>query len=213
MTATEVQQSLARPSGTPAKKSRKWFLPILISILVNAGVVYYWFKVDTYHYVEVAPGVLYRDGNQGLRRFSTALNQSQAKSIVSLIDEREIADPKKPQFKDEQQLAVTRGLKQLPVPIALGGWPTTDDVRKFLAIAEQKENQPVLVHCAQGVRRTGMMVAAYQMSVLNYDKAKAQSAIETFGHSERTVGDIRKFIDAYDPATRTVTQAFEQSKE
>ena len=34
---------------------------------------------------------------------------------------------------------------------------------------------------------------------MGYDKAKAKSAIEAFGHSDRTIDNVRAFIDAYDP--------------
>jgi hypothetical protein len=36
------------------------------------------------------------------------------------------------------------------------------------------------------------------MSVLGYDKEKAKNAILTFGHSDNTINDIRRFIDGYD---------------
>ena len=84
------------------------------------------------------------------------------------------------------------------------GWPTSDDVRRFLSVVSDTQNQPALVHCAQGVRRTGMLVAAYQESVLGWDDKKCREEILTFGHSQRTVGDVQKFIDVYDPATGTV---------
>jgi protein tyrosine/serine phosphatase len=62
----------------------------------------------------------------------------------------------------------------------------------------------VLVHCAQGVRRTGFFVAAYQMSVMGYDQQKAKDSILTFGHSDNTINDIRKFIDGYDAKEQAV---------
>jgi Mn-dependent DtxR family transcriptional regulator len=49
-----------------------------------------------------------------------------------------------------------------------------------------------------------MMVAAFQESVLGYDKQRAKSEILAFGHSENTINDIRRFIDAYDPKSRTI---------
>jgi hypothetical protein len=58
-----------------------------------------------------------------------------------------------------------------------------------------------------------MMVAAYQMSVLGYDKPQTINAIQSFGHSDRTINDVKTFIDIYDPATRTVTKEMQQSVE
>ena len=51
-----------------------------------------------------------------------------------------------------------------------------------------------------------MMVAAYQLSIdpARYDKQKAKDAVQGFGHSDRTVRDVQKFIDVYDPHSRTV---------
>jgi protein tyrosine/serine phosphatase len=62
----------------------------------------------------------------------------------------------------------------------------------------------VLIHCAQGVRRTGMFVAAYQESVLGYDKSKAKAAVVSFGHGRNTIEQIDRFIDGYDPKSQTV---------
>jgi protein tyrosine/serine phosphatase len=69
------------------------------------------------------------------------------------------------------------------------------------------------VHCAQGVRRTGMMVAAYQESVLGYDRERATQEILRFGHSDRSIGDVRRFIDVYDPVKREVTAELPHSSE
>ena len=47
-----------------------------------------------------------------------------------------------------------------------------------------------------------MMAAAYQMSVMQWDKEKTKKEILTFGHSRRTVGDVERFIDGYARANR-----------
>jgi hypothetical protein len=58
-----------------------------------------------------------------------------------------------------------------------------------------------------------MMVAAFQESVLGWDDAKARSAMLSFGHSDRTVKDVERFIGVYDAKERAVTAQLEQSKE
>ena len=91
------------------------------------------------------------------------------------------------------------------IAVKLGGWPSSEDIQAFLRTVESPANQPVLLHCAQGVRRTAMFVAAYQESVMGYDQTKAKDAILSFGHSSDTIDDIKRFIDHYDPQSRTVS--------
>lgn len=181
---------------------------VIIVVGLICAVAYVWQKyVRTYHYAVVQEGVLYRDGNRGMTEFATAVRKCNAKTVVMLIDENEFADPLLPQFKQEAEYLKRNGVNLVHLPIRLGGWPSSEDVRKFLDLTNDPKNQPVLVHCAQGVRRTGMFAAAWQESMMKYDNAKANEQVLTFGHSERTVGDLRKFIELYDPATRTIDSA------
>jgi protein tyrosine phosphatase (PTP) superfamily phosphohydrolase (DUF442 family) len=183
-------------------------------VLIAGGAAWGWANfLQTYHLATVQDGVLYRDGNRGMREFENAVRKVKPKTVVCLIDDQELADARKPQFKQELDFCREQGVKVIRIPIRLGGWPGTEDVRSFLRTVEDKSNQPVLVHCAQGVRRTGMMVAAFEQSVLGWDANRTKSSILTFGHSERTVKDVERFIGVYDPKSRTVTAQLEQSSE
>jgi len=51
--------------------------------------------------------------------------------------------------------------------------PKDQDVLTFLRIVTDKPSQPVLVHCAQGSDRTGMMVAIYRIVVQGWSKDDA----------------------------------------
>jgi protein tyrosine/serine phosphatase len=184
-----------------------------IILIAGGGTWGYVEFFKPYHLATVQEGVLYRDGVQNLRKFELALDKVKPKTVVSLIDDQELADPAKPQFAKEMELLKQQGVKVVRIPVKLGGWPTTDDVRKFLNVAQAKENQPVLVHCAQGVRRTGMMVAAYQESVLGFDDAKAKAELLNFGHSQRTTKDVERFIQIYDAKAMAVTAQLETSNE
>jgi protein tyrosine phosphatase (PTP) superfamily phosphohydrolase (DUF442 family) len=187
---------------------------VLALVVIAGGGAWGWAHyVQTYHLATVQEGVLVRDGNRGMREFETAIRKTGAKSVVSLIDDQELADPAKPQFAREMEFCRQQAVKVVRIPVKLGGWPTSEDVRKFLEVVQDKQNQPVLVHCAQGVRRTGMMVAAFQESVLGWDNNKARSAMLNFGHSDRTVKDVERFIGVYDAKDRAVTKQLEESKE
>jgi protein tyrosine phosphatase (PTP) superfamily phosphohydrolase (DUF442 family) len=203
MTAQAPPDPIDAPASS-RKKSRIGLVALLVLILVGAGAFVWRLKFDTYHLATVQPGKLYRAGNQDLRRFGNAIEKVKPKTVVCVVDEEEVASPEKKQFAREFDFLKQQQIQVERIPVLLGGYPTTDDVRRFLSIAEANEKGPVLVHCAQGIRRTGMFVAAYQMSVLGYDKERAKSQILAFGHSDRTINDIKKFIDLYDPKQRTI---------
>jgi protein tyrosine/serine phosphatase len=174
----------------------------LLLIAAVAGGVWFWYeRLATYHFAEVRPGVLYRDGNRGTREFATACRKSGAKTVVMLVSEDEAS---RQPFAAEAEFCRSRGIRLVHIPVGLGKRPKTEDVRKFLEVAEDPKHQPVLVHCAQGVRRTAMMTAAYQETILGYDNDKAKQAILPWGRKPEKLNDIRSFIDDYDPATRTV---------
>jgi protein tyrosine phosphatase (PTP) superfamily phosphohydrolase (DUF442 family) len=166
---------------------------------------YYWYSaLQTYHLAMVQPGVLYRDGNRDLREFQHALQLTGTKTVVSLIDDRELADPAKPQFQQEIDFCQAQGIKHIRIPVPLGGWPSGDDLKKFIAIVSDPANQPVLVHCAQGVRRTGMFVAAYQESALHESPAETEAEIQAFKHKPKDLEDVKAFIHAYDPRNKSL---------
>lgn len=169
--------------------------------------------LETYHFAVVDDHKVYRDGNRGPRELLNAIRKAQPKTIISLIDNQELSDKEKPEFAQEVELLKQQGVELMRVPVKLGGWPTAKDIEDSLSVMSDKSKQPVLVHCAQGVRRTGMIVAAYQQSILGWDDEKTKKAVLAFGHSERSIGDVKKFIDVYDPTKRLMTAELEQSKE
>ena len=178
-----------------------WYYPVIPVVLIVAGVLVWHRWFDAYHFAIVDPGVLYRDGVRTAREFEITVRKARPRTIIRLIDatERE-HEP----FTGEAAYCQEHGIDVVELPIKLGGWPMPEQIDAFLKITADPARRPVLVHCAQGVRRTGMMVAAYQESVMGYDGEKTKAAMLRFGHSQRTVGDVMKFIEVYDPTSRTL---------
>jgi protein tyrosine phosphatase (PTP) superfamily phosphohydrolase (DUF442 family) len=174
---------------------------VLVAVVGLSGFGVWWEWFETYHLATVQAGALYRDGVRSKHELENTLRKVKPRTVVRLVDENE--QGREP-FTDEVTYCHELGIAVIDIPIPLGGWPTMEQVNKFLRIASDPAKQPVLVHCAQGVRRTGMMSAAFQRKVLGWDKGKTGAAVLNFGHSHRTIDDVLRFIDGYDPATGAV---------
>ena len=201
--------SVAPPDRLAGKSRMPWMIAVA-AVLSLAGICVWKFAFDAYHFATVHEGVLYRDGIRTIREFEIAVRKAKPRTIVRLID---AAEQNTEPFVSEMAYCNAHAITVVELPIKLGGWPMSEQVDAFLNIATDPDRQPVIVHCAQGVRRTGMMVAAYQQSILGHDVARAKKEMLTFGHSQRTVGDVMKFIDVYDPKQRTLPTTLPVGKE
>jgi protein tyrosine/serine phosphatase len=73
--------------------------------------------------------------------------------------------------------------------------PTDADVLKFLQIVTTKSQQPVLVHCAQGSDRTGMMVAIYRIVVQGWSKDDALKEMIDGGYGFHSIWqDLVRYV-------------------
>ena len=181
----------------PPKRRRLLPTLFIVSLVMTGGFLVWRYYFETYHLVVVDPGKLYRDGNRSLREFKNTLRMANPKTVVAIIDEKEFAEP---EFVAARELVMARGMEWHWIPIRAGAYPLPEQVRDFLKIAADPAKQPVLYHDDEGIRRAGMMMAAYQETVLGYDNEKTKASIRAFGHSDRTINEVRRFIDVYDPA-------------
>ena len=182
---------------TPSRSRRKLTTVIVVLLALSATTFLVWRQFfQTYHLVVVDEGKLYRDGNRSLREFKNTLRKTNPRTVIAVVDEKEFDES---EFVASRELVKSRGLAFHWIPIRAGWYPTAEQVREFLTIARDPANQPVLYHDDEGIRRAGMMMAAYQETVLGYDDQKAKAAIRAFGHSDRTINEVRRFIDVYDP--------------
>jgi len=201
MTARGTNEGRRLVGHRPRTAVGRWMLAVVVIGVVIAGAVAYRTWLATYHFAEVRRGVLYRDGNRSMRQFEIALGKGNIRTVVMLNDDGEA---RKEPFASEIELCRQRGVRLVRIPVGLGRRPNTEDVRRFLDVMADKSSHPVLVHCAQGVRRTGMVVAAYQMSEMGLGAGQAKEAVLLWGRKWDRLADVRGFIDDYDAQARAV---------
>src|SRR5881394_107517 len=118
------------PQTGPAKK---WIILLVFAAAAAAALWLWMYRQGTYHFSEVQRGVLYRDGNRGLREFSTALRKGGIRTVVMLNDDDEV---QKEPFKGELELLKQKGIEVVRIPVKLGSYPNSEQVQKFLEVTQ-----------------------------------------------------------------------------
>jgi predicted protein tyrosine phosphatase len=145
----------------------RWLLIIGFATLAAAGI-WLWTSVFEWRFIPkrfgvVEQGCVYRSGRIPAPLVKKVLAKYHINTIVDLTGEL----PANPDQQAEKQAAVELNIKILRFPLSGNG---TGDINEYahaiVAIADaQKNKQPVLVHCAAGVKRTGGVIAAYRLLV------------------------------------------------
>lgn len=73
------------------------------------------------------------------------------------------------------------GLRYFNIPMPVLGRPSHEQVARVLAIINDKENQPVFIHCKRGLDRTGTVTACYRISQEGWTGEKALKEAEGYG--------------------------------
>jgi len=175
----------------PNRSMRLWAV-VVVALLLLIGSGVWWTSFRTYRFAVVEEGKLYRDGVRSRRELETAYRKAQFRTVVNLVSQEEAA---RPEFQDEAAMCREKGIELVRIAVKEGAQPTDEDVEKFLSVAKDASRWPLLVHCAQGIQRTGMMVAAYQQRVLGYDKQRTLDAVLGFGKGVERTDAVKAFIE------------------
>jgi len=75
--------------------------------------------------------------------------------------------------------------------------PDDDVVAAFIKVATDPHFRPVFVHCQHGADRTGVVIAAYRVTVQGWPMKKARRELPLFGFHEVFVS-LEAYLDRFD---------------
>jgi protein tyrosine phosphatase (PTP) superfamily phosphohydrolase (DUF442 family) len=131
---------------------------IVASVLGGTTISIFWINRRAWfwdHFDVVQPGVLYRSGRLGPTQLEAAQRRYGIRTVVSFL--RPGRDTEL-----ERERCKRLGMDWINLPMSGDGFGQEEQFRKVLAVLDQPERLPVLVHCASGTCRTGTAVALYR---------------------------------------------------
>ena len=100
------------------------------------------------------------------------------------------------------------GMKYVRIPMSTRRAPTAAQMAQFLELVNDPANQPVYVHCAGGRHRTGVMTAAYRMSVDGWTSDRAFKEMKSYKFGADFLHpEFKRYVYAYRPETTAAQPA------
>jgi protein tyrosine/serine phosphatase len=180
-----------------ASTHKRQLLIAIVSVgLIGALCVWEGFAKDIFfpkNFGVVEPGQIYRSGKISPFLIRKILTKYDIKVIITLSGDSKTSAPNNAERKAAKELGVERLI------FSMGGNGTGDigDYAKAVAAIyqAQKENKPVLVHCAAGAHRTGGVIAAYRLLIQHKDVDSVRAEMMQYGFEPNEDTTLRMFLN------------------
>src|SRR6266851_5826214 len=195
----------------------QWLLgSVIVLILTVVPFFYYrWEYTHSKRLRVVTADRVYRSGQMTASGFEEAVDRYQIRTIINLQDEFTDPDIALGYFT-RQTIKESELCRQLGVRYVFLGPDLISRKRvphdrppaidRFLALMDDLETYPVLLHCRAGLHRTGVMVAVYRMEYQGWSHEDAFLEMKANGFADwpcTTANDyIAQYIDTFQRGIR-----------
>lgn len=143
----------------------------------------------------VVPGEIFRSGQMSSPLVEKVLREHHIKVIVDLNGDHTGLDG----IEAEQRAVRDLGIDYECYPLNGDG---TGDIRQYARALERIQQatalgEPVLVHCAAGVQRTGGVVATYRLLIQHRTSASALAEMKHYGWRPTHDAILRQYVNAH----------------
>ena len=195
----------------------RWMLAGLVVILLAGVPIAFYRAVYTQskRLRVVSPGQVYRSGQMTAEGFAEAVHRYHIRTIINLQDEYPNPDIARcwigGNTVPERELCRQLGVRYVfiapdLIPHRLAPVLRPEAIERFLAVMDDPESYPVLIHCRAGLHRTGVIVAVYRMEYEGWSSRAAMEEVlaNGFGRTAGTAANdyISQYVLMYQPGFR-----------
>lgn len=167
----------SKPSRLQGRSLLLFSIGGVATCIVVLAVWYH--KSQPYHFLVVQAGVLYRSGTLTPHHLETVIDRYGIRTVVNLRSVKERGEGE--WYQREKAICAGASVAMVDLPIRRDV-PNREQLDRWFALLEDSRHYPILIHCAQGVMRTGGMIALYEMEFLRKPNQEVLDDMPLFGH-------------------------------
>lgn len=134
-------------------------------------------------------GNLYRGGQPSLDGFNTL----RAMGVGMVVNFREESGETAAEKREVESL----GIKYVGIPWSATRRLPTPQVLEFLGLVRANPNIRIFVHCRRGADRTGLMIAAYRISVEHESATQAVTEMHEFHYDWLFLPQLKRYVERF----------------
>jgi protein tyrosine/serine phosphatase len=175
---------------------KKNIVPFILVLIIAGAITSYCVYQHKlyYHFKTVDPGKVYRSGCLSAAGLNAVYDKVHFKTIVVVRSEGEVKENKDNWYTREVDFCKKHGLNFEFFPLPAGCPPNPQQVKRFNKIISNSDMYPIIIHCEEGVIRTGMMVSIYKIVKMGQSGQYVWDHLARFGHSFARYPQVKDFI-------------------
>lgn len=190
--------------------SRRGQVVLVAALVVGIASGFYLFFRAVYEHNKrlrvVEHGRYYRSGQMTADGFTDAVRRYKIRTIVNVQDDFPDPDLQRGAFSLEtikesalcEQLGVRYVWLQPDLqPRSTPGGPRPLVLDEFLALMDDPDTYPVLLHCKAGLHRTGVLSAVYRMEYQGWSRESAFRELKAHGFGDSACTCANDYVQQY----------------
>jgi tyrosine-protein phosphatase SIW14 len=201
----------------PRRPFMPWVLGVSLALFMTlTPLLYYRWNYTVHKRLRIVEaGKLYRSGCLTVDGFEDAVKKYGIRMFLNL--QNEAPDPELPlsflssSIEKESAMCKRLGVRYEYLEVDLRPPNTVppdrpEAIAKFLALVDNPDNYPMLVHCRAGLHRTGVLVALYRMEYNGWSSHQALEELRGHGFGRMNSYSpneyIWQYVLSYEPRVR-----------